>query len=199
MGQAKNLDYFFVTILSLFFFERMPRTRSNSKSAVVAAGAQRSTSRSSKNQVQAAQREENANNNAKRKRSCSKRRAKPRSKSGCRSRSKSRRGKAKGSSRSKSRCSKKGRSKSRMDSSTKIWLAKHTKDCPKCETTIERRRRTCNHMTCAICSYEFCWVCLGPWSRKTHKYFFQCNRRPARSESRSKDLRSASKKCANLK
>jgi hypothetical protein len=46
------------------------------------------------------------------------------------------------------------------------WIANSTKDCPKCGTAIEKNMG-CNHMRCLSnvkCNYEFCWVCLAPWT-----------------------------------
>lgn len=59
---------------------------------------------------------------------------------------------------------------------TARYLAVNTKDCPKCNVVIEKNGG-CNHMTCrvAACKYEFCWICLGPWSAHSGSYY-QCNR-----------------------
>ena len=50
------------------------------------------------------------------------------------------------------------------DSETSNWIKANTKDCPKCETAIEKNGG-CNHITCTktSCGYEFCWKCMGPW------------------------------------
>lgn len=50
--------------------------------------------------------------------------------------------------------------KCKEDSETASWISKHTKDCPKCQSPIEKNGG-CNHMTCKKCLYEFCWVCMG--------------------------------------
>jgi len=62
------------------------------------------------------------------------------------------------------------------DAETGNWLAKNTKDCPKCNTLIEKNGG-CNHMTCRMvtCRYEFCWVCLGPWGPHGNTWY-KCNR-----------------------
>lgn len=39
------------------------------------------------------------------------------------------------------------------DSETANWIAAHTKECPKCNSTIEKNGG-CNHMTCKKCKYE---------------------------------------------
>ena len=41
------------------------------------------------------------------------------------------------------------------------WINDNTKNCPKCNTPIEKNQG-CNHMVCT-CKYEFCWNCLGNW------------------------------------
>jgi ariadne-1 len=38
------------------------------------------------------------------------------------------------------------------------WLAKNSKECPKCFSSIEKNGG-CNHMTCSRCGFYFCWVC----------------------------------------
>lgn len=50
------------------------------------------------------------------------------------------------------------------DSETSNWISANTKECPKCQVTIEKDGG-CNHMTCknTACKMEFCWMCLGPW------------------------------------
>ncbi|GAA99534.1 uncharacterized protein L969DRAFT_86796 [Mixia osmundae IAM 14324] len=49
------------------------------------------------------------------------------------------------------------------DSETCNWLAVNTKECTKCQATIEKNGG-CNHMTCKKCRHEFCWVCMGDWT-----------------------------------
>ncbi|KAI8147405.1 hypothetical protein BJV82DRAFT_595364 [Fennellomyces sp. T-0311] len=64
--------------------------------------------------------------------------------------------------------------KCKDDSETANWISAHTKDCPKCQSAIEKNGG-CNHMTCRKCRYEFCWVCMGPWSEHRSSYY-ACNR-----------------------
>lgn len=64
--------------------------------------------------------------------------------------------------------------KCRDDSETANWISAHTKDCPKCQSAIEKNGG-CNHMTCRNCRYEFCWVCMGAWSEHRSSYY-ACNR-----------------------
>ncbi|KAL9541663.1 hypothetical protein MBANPS3_008996 [Mucor bainieri] len=64
--------------------------------------------------------------------------------------------------------------KKEEDSATATWISSHTKDCPKCQSPIEKNGG-CNHMWCKQCKHEFCWVCLGDW--KTHSgQAYNCNR-----------------------
>ncbi|KAI9505015.1 hypothetical protein BX070DRAFT_221321 [Coemansia spiralis] len=53
--------------------------------------------------------------------------------------------------------------KCKDDSETSNWIKVNTKECVKCKSTIEKNGG-CNHMTCRDCHYEFCWICMGPWS-----------------------------------
>uniref|UniRef100_A0A1I7U101 RBR-type E3 ubiquitin transferase n=1 Tax=Caenorhabditis tropicalis TaxID=1561998 RepID=A0A1I7U101_9PELO len=49
------------------------------------------------------------------------------------------------------------------DNSSYKWLNANTKDCPTCQTPIEKTGG-CNHMTCQKCKKHFCWLCLTPWN-----------------------------------
>ena len=64
--------------------------------------------------------------------------------------------------------------KKEEDSATASWISSHTKDCPKCQTSIEKNGG-CNHMWCKQCKHEFCWVCLGSWKVHTGQAY-NCNR-----------------------
>ena len=41
--------------------------------------------------------------------------------------------------------------------------------CPMCRTKIEKNEG-CNHMTCAFCQYEFCWLCGGDASSESNHW-----------------------------
>lgn len=60
------------------------------------------------------------------------------------------------------------------DSETMNWINANTKDCPKCMIPIEKNGG-CNRMLCTNsgCRYEFCWMCLEPWTK--HGYQYACN------------------------
>ncbi|KAJ3240213.1 hypothetical protein HDU81_004350 [Chytriomyces hyalinus] len=60
------------------------------------------------------------------------------------------------------------------DSETANWISANTKECEKCQSTIEKNGG-CNHMTCRKCKYEFCWVCMGPWTDHGTQWY-NCNR-----------------------
>lgn len=62
------------------------------------------------------------------------------------------------------------------DSETSNWIAANTKECPKCNVTIEKDGG-CNHMVCKNqnCKHEFCWVCLGSWQPHGSSWY-NCNR-----------------------
>ncbi|XP_039062268.1 probable E3 ubiquitin-protein ligase ARI7 [Hibiscus syriacus] len=55
--------------------------------------------------------------------------------------------------------------KNSVDGENMNWILNNSKICPKCKRPIEKNLG-CMHMTCTPpCSYEFCWLCLGPWSQ----------------------------------
>jgi ariadne-1 len=71
---------------------------------------------------------------------------------------------------------KKWKKKCDDDSETSNWIAANTKECPKCQVTIEKDGG-CNHMICKnqTCKADFCWVCLGPWEPHGSSWY-SCNR-----------------------
>lgn len=68
------------------------------------------------------------------------------------------------------------------DSETANWIQANTKECPKCQATIEKNGG-CNHMTCKKCKYEFCWICMGEWSAHGTSWY-NCNRYDPKNESK---------------
>ncbi|QHO55637.1 putative E3 ubiquitin-protein ligase [Arachis hypogaea] len=48
------------------------------------------------------------------------------------------------------------------DSKSLRWISTFTKKCPSCKQPIERNGG-CMHVTCTVCSYQFCWLCLSDW------------------------------------
>ncbi|EIW72066.1 hypothetical protein TREMEDRAFT_36398 [Tremella mesenterica DSM 1558] len=77
------------------------------------------------------------------------------------------------------------------DSETANWLQANTKECSKCQSTIEKNGG-CNHMTCKKCKYEFCWVCMGPWSEHGTSWY-QCNRFDEKSGVNARDAQAKSR------
>ncbi|XP_024541934.1 probable E3 ubiquitin-protein ligase ARI8 [Selaginella moellendorffii] len=58
------------------------------------------------------------------------------------------------------------------------WILANSKPCPKCKRPIEKSQG-CMHITCTPpCKFEFCWLCLGPWSEHGERTggFYACNR-----------------------
>ncbi|MQM19905.1 hypothetical protein Taro_052918, partial [Colocasia esculenta] len=53
----------------------------------------------------------------------------------------------------------------------------NSKPCPKCKWPIEKNQG-CMHITCTPRKFEFCWLCLGPWSDHGERTggFYACNR-----------------------
>ncbi|KAJ5286619.1 hypothetical protein N7478_002305 [Penicillium angulare] len=75
------------------------------------------------------------------------------------------------------------------DSETANWISANTKECPRCQSTIEKNGG-CNHMTCRKCKHEFCWMCMGLWSEHGTAWY-NCSRYEEKSGS---DARTAQQK-----
>ncbi|KAN0091463.1 hypothetical protein V8E55_005029 [Tylopilus felleus] len=81
--------------------------------------------------------------------------------------------------------------KCRDDSETANWIKSNTKECAKCQSTIEKNGG-CNHMTCKKCKHEFCWVCMGPWSEHGTAWY-SCNRYDEKAGVDARDAQSKSR------
>ncbi|CAG8958639.1 hypothetical protein HYFRA_00009956 [Hymenoscyphus fraxineus] len=77
------------------------------------------------------------------------------------------------------------------DSETANWISAHTKECPKCNSTIEKNGG-CNHMTCRKCKHEFCWMCMGLWSEHGTSWY-NCNRFEEKSGTDARDAQTKSR------
>ena len=77
------------------------------------------------------------------------------------------------------------------DSETANWISANTKECPKCNSTIEKNGG-CNHMTCRKCRHEFCWMCMGVWSEHGTSWY-NCNRFEEKSGSEARDAQAKSR------
>ena len=54
-----------------------------------------------------------------------------------------------------------------IDKDFLLWKKdKIVKQCPKCKFWTEKNSG-CNHITCAECKYQWCWLCRGKYS-ETH-------------------------------
>ncbi|RKF63630.1 E3 ubiquitin-protein ligase dbl4 [Erysiphe neolycopersici] len=77
------------------------------------------------------------------------------------------------------------------DSETANWISANTKECPRCNSTIEKNGG-CNHMTCRKCRHEFCWMCMGLWSEHGTSWY-NCNRFEEKSGSDARDAQTKSR------
>lgn len=77
------------------------------------------------------------------------------------------------------------------DSETANWIKSNTKECPKCQSTIEKNGG-CNHMVCRKCKHEFCWVCMGPWTEHGTAWY-NCNRYDEKGGVEARDQQSKSR------
>ncbi|MED6109594.1 hypothetical protein PIB30_035086 [Stylosanthes scabra] len=62
-----------------------------------------------------------------------------------------------------------------------VWISAFTKKCPNCGVNIEKNEG-CMHMTCTVCFYQFCWLCLSDWHLCSRN---GCNRFPTQDTERS--------------
>ncbi|KAI3834650.1 hypothetical protein MKX03_005990 [Papaver bracteatum] len=72
----------------------------------------------------------------------------------------------------------KWKEKNSNESENVNWILANSKPCPKCQRPIEKNNG-CMHMSCTEpCSYQFCWLCLGPWSNHGSNTggYYKCNR-----------------------
>jgi IBR domain, a half RING-finger domain len=81
--------------------------------------------------------------------------------------------------------------KCKDDSETANWISANTKECSRCNSTIEKNGG-CNHMTCRKCAYEFCWICMGPWSEHGSQWY-NCNRYEENSSTDARDHQAKSR------
>lgn len=77
------------------------------------------------------------------------------------------------------------------DSETANWISANTKECPRCNSTIEKNGG-CNHMTCRKCKHEFCWMCMGIWSEHGTSWY-NCSRFEEKSGSEARDAQAKSR------
>jgi E3 ubiquitin-protein ligase RNF19A len=50
------------------------------------------------------------------------------------------------------------------DESYEAWArGKNIQKCPNCKRRVEKDSG-CNHMTCAVCGYQWCWLCRGKYT-----------------------------------
>lgn len=77
------------------------------------------------------------------------------------------------------------------DSETANWISAHTKECPRCHSTIEKNGG-CNHMTCRKCKHEFCWMCMGLWSEHGTSWY-NCSRYEEKSGSQARTAQARSR------
>lgn len=53
------------------------------------------------------------------------------------------------------------------DKQSEEWKQKNTKNCPRCESSIEKDGG-CKYVRCTTCKREFCWECLGLYEHQDH-------------------------------
>ena len=62
----------------------------------------------------------------------------------------------------------------RWAAASERYVRQISKACPGCGAAIEKTEG-CNHMTCSVCKFQFCWLCLVEWSKdcQDRHWFFE--------------------------
>ncbi|XP_066538894.1 ankyrin repeat and IBR domain-containing protein 1 isoform X2 [Hoplias malabaricus] len=63
------------------------------------------------------------------------------------------------------------------DAANCLWLLTNSKSCANCKSPIQKNEG-CNHMQCAKCKYDFCWICLEEWKKHSSSTggYYRCTR-----------------------
>ncbi|XP_041707909.2 ankyrin repeat and IBR domain-containing protein 1 [Coregonus clupeaformis] len=63
------------------------------------------------------------------------------------------------------------------DAANCLWLLTNAKPCANCKSPIQKNEG-CNHMQCAKCKYDFCWICLEEWKKHSSSTggYYRCTR-----------------------
>ncbi|XP_033983405.1 ankyrin repeat and IBR domain-containing protein 1-like [Trematomus bernacchii] len=63
------------------------------------------------------------------------------------------------------------------DAANCLWLRSNSKPCANCKSPIQKNEG-CNHMQCAKCKYDFCWICLEEWKKHSSSTggYYRCTR-----------------------
>ncbi|XP_068452462.1 ankyrin repeat and IBR domain-containing protein 1-like [Clinocottus analis] len=63
------------------------------------------------------------------------------------------------------------------DAANCLWLLSNSKSCANCKSPIQKNEG-CNHMQCAKCKYDFCWICLEEWKKHSSSTggYYRCTR-----------------------
>ncbi|XP_077576412.1 ankyrin repeat and IBR domain-containing protein 1-like isoform X1 [Stigmatopora nigra] len=84
-----------------------------------------------------------------------------------------------------------GVSEAYEDAANCLWLLSNAKPCANCKSPIQKNEG-CNHMQCAKCKYDFCWICLEEWKKHSSSTggYYRCTRYEViqQVEEQSKDM-----------